>query len=69
LAGQTNIEKIPKEDVFKALQRASKPTQKGPYHKTRHGFELLEQIDPGLVRAASLHADSLLAVLERETGS
>lgn len=68
LPGQQNIELISKPDVFRALQRASKDTKtKGEYHKTRHGYDLLELIDPGLVRAASIHAERLFAVLLRET--
>ena len=68
LPGQPNIELISKRDVFSALQHASKDTKtKGEYHKTRHGFDLLEQIDPALVRAASSHADRLLKVLARKT--
>jgi Domain of unknown function (DUF4276) len=67
LPGQPRIELVAKKDVFNALQHASKKTQKGEYHKTRHGFDLLALIDPARVRAASNHADRLLAVLERET--
>jgi hypothetical protein len=67
LPGQPNIELVPKDDVFDKLQHASKKTQKGEYHKTRHGFDLLAMIDPGRVRAASPHADRFLTVLERET--
>lgn len=67
LPGQPNIELIAKQDVFNALQHASRKTKKGEYHKTRHGFDLLELIDPKRVRAASHHAERLLAVLERET--
>jgi hypothetical protein len=68
LPGQPNIELISKQDVFNALKRASKNTKtKGEYHKTKHGFDLLELVDPVLVRAASAHADRLLTVLQRET--
>jgi hypothetical protein len=67
LPGQPKIELIAKKDVFIALQHASKKTQKGEYHKTRHGFDLLALINPTRVRAASNHADRLLQVLERET--
>jgi hypothetical protein len=69
LPGQPNIELVAKQDVFDALEHASRKTQKGEYHKTRHGFDLLELIDPKRVRAASHHAERLLAVLERETVS
>jgi hypothetical protein len=68
LPRQKNIEKVDKERVFETLRHASKHTQKGTYHKTRHGFELLELIDPTLVRSASRHADNLFALLERKTG-
>jgi hypothetical protein len=67
LPRQQNIEKIDKEKVLETLRHASRHTPKGIYHKTRHGFELLELIDPSLVRAASRHANNLFAVLERET--
>jgi len=67
LPRRQNIEQIAKEEVFRALRDASRRTQKGDYHKTRHGFDLLEQIDPALVRKASPHANSLFAVLKRET--
>ena len=67
LPGQANIEAIPKARVYAALEHATRPTQKRDYHKTKHGFELLELIDPVLVRAASRHADRLFLTLERET--
>jgi hypothetical protein len=67
LPGQPNVELIPKQDVFDRLAHASRHTQKGQYHKTRHGFDLLERIDPNRVRAASQHADRLFAVLGRVT--
>jgi Domain of unknown function (DUF4276) len=68
LPGQPNIELISKQDAFSALQNASGNTQKGKYHKTKHGFGLVERIDPNLVRAVSAHANRLLAV-ERETSN
>ena len=70
LPRQPNIELISKKDVFRALEHASKSTKtKGAYHKTKHGFDLLERIDPDLVRVASAHAERLLALLQRETGA
>ena len=66
LPRQKNVERLDKKTVFQSLSHASKGTQKGPYHKTRHGFELLELIDPVLVRAASSHAADLFDVLQRE---
>lgn len=67
LPGQPNIELIAKAEVFNALKHASKKTQKGEYHKTEHGFDLLSLIDPTRVRAASTHADRLHVILKRET--
>jgi uncharacterized protein DUF4276 len=70
LPRRANLELISKRDVFRALRHASKNTRtKGEYHKTRHGFDLLELIDPNLVRTASAHADRLLVVLQRETAA
>jgi hypothetical protein len=63
LPGQPKVELIAKRDVIRALQHASRPTQKGEYRKTGHGFELLERIDPDRVREASAHAARLFAVL------
>ena len=67
LPGQRNVELVAKRDLFRALDRASRHTKKGTYHKTRHGFDLLERLDPQRVRAASAHADRLFLVLQRET--
>jgi hypothetical protein len=67
LPRQPNIELIAKEEVFSTLRHASKPTQKGEYHKTRHGFDLLELMSPNLVRAVSVHANNLFVVLQRVT--
>jgi hypothetical protein len=63
LPRQRNIELIDKERVYTALRHASKPTQKGEYHKTKHGFDLLERTDPNLVRTASSHAENFFNVL------
>jgi len=52
----TSIESIPKADLEPKLSHAAKPTIKGEYHKTKHGFALLALIDPNKVGAASPHA-------------
>jgi hypothetical protein len=41
------------------LKRATGQTSKGEYHKTRHGFPILEKLDPAAVRAQCPHADAL----------
>jgi hypothetical protein len=51
------IEDIPKQDLMQGLEAATRETTKGNYHKTKHGFEILERIDPSKVRTASKFAD------------
>ena len=57
------IEQVPKRDVARGLQNAARRTQKGQYHKTRHGFEILSRLDPTRVRDRSPHAGRLCRVL------
>jgi hypothetical protein len=66
LPGHANIEEVPKDELVRRLEHASRNTQKGRYHKTRHGFALLALIDPQKVRAASRRASMLFDVLIRE---
>jgi hypothetical protein len=63
LPGNLKIEEIPKLDVMSGLAAATKATNKGSYHKTRHGFDLPERIDPFLVTRASPHADALIKAI------
>ena len=64
LPKQTNIDKIYKNDVNQGLDAATRHTKtKGKYHKTRHGFDILTQIEPHKVRQASEHAELLFVVL------
>jgi hypothetical protein len=71
LPRRANIEEIPKDDVSRSLQHATRNTKtKGEYHKTRHGFELLSLIDPAKVAKASAHAKRLVKVVkQRAVGS
>jgi len=66
LPGQQNIEQIPKRSLLPILKHASKHTSKGSYHKTRHGFTILAEIDPQRLRHASSYAGRLFDVLIRE---
>jgi hypothetical protein len=63
LPGNPNLEAIPKQDVLRGLERATKDTTKGEYHKSRHGFGILEVIDPQMVRNQSPHASVFLDFL------
>ncbi len=63
LSTRPNVEDIPKADLFDGLKRATRDCQKGEYSKGKHSFEILCAIDPAKVRAASPHAERLLAAL------
>jgi hypothetical protein len=65
LSQRQNVEQIPKADLFAGLQRATKDCQKGEYSKGEHSFQILAQIDPARVKAASPFAEKLLRVLDR----
>lgn len=45
-----NLEAIAKDTIATALERATRATQKGPYHKIRHASDLLRRIDPQVVQ-------------------
>jgi hypothetical protein len=59
LPSRKEIELISKKDVAVGLEKATKHTQKGAYHKTRHGFDVLATIDPLKVEAVSPFATRL----------
>ena len=63
LPARENVEQIPKPELESALKAATRQTQKGEYHKTRHGPELLGRIDPLRVREAAPHCERLFAAL------
>lgn len=66
LARNNNVEKIPKANVESGLENATKNTQKGIYHKTRHGAKILEIINPQKVRDAAPHCERLFkTILEK----
>lgn len=62
------IELLSRQDALAALEHASRNTTKGKYHKTRHGFDLLTQIDPTKVCASSPHAVRLRNLLVELAG-
>ena len=66
LPGNTEIEAVPKRDVMEGLARATKDTTKGGYHKTRHGFAILENLDPIKVSDRSPHAKTFLEFLRTQ---
>ena len=50
LPATANLENIPKVDITDALDRATRRTQKGTYHKIRHASEILKRVDQQRVR-------------------
>ena len=60
-----DLEKVSKIDVEQALKQATRKTQKGAYHKTKHASDLLKLIDPQKVREKCRHCDRLFSVLNR----
>ena len=64
LPGQaTDIEPIPKRDVFTGLHSAARRCRKRGYDKGRDSFEILARLDPEKVTAASPHASRLVETL------
>jgi hypothetical protein len=59
-----NVESVSKQSLNDGLRDATRDTQKGEYHKIRHGCKLLEVIDAAAVRQASPHCNRLFATLE-----
>lgn len=66
LPARKEVELIAKNDVSTGLANATKNTQKGPYHKTRHGFTLLGAIDPGEIEAVSPFCERLHKRLRKQ---
>ena len=65
LPRRADIEQIPKRDLLRGLENAARDsrTRRG-YKKGRDSFELLEELDPEKVTAASPHAKRLVDVLK-----
>jgi hypothetical protein len=63
-----NVEAIQKTRVMDALQRATKDTQKGEYHKMRHSPQIIERLNTSLVEDRAPHCAKLLDTLRIELG-
>lgn len=50
LPGALELEKVAKDDVGDAFNKATRPTRKGAYHKIRHASDLLKRINPREVK-------------------
>jgi hypothetical protein len=60
------VEQIEKNALLSALKNATRNTLKGEYHKTRHGFKILEKLDVSKVRKAAHHCDRLFTILHEK---
>lgn len=65
LPARKEIELIAKTDVQAGLDNATSQTQKGAYHKTRHGFDIIAAIDPKKVEAVSNFVSGLHKSLQK----
>ena len=59
------VEQIGKQDVIQGIEDATRETQKGTYHKTRHAPDLLTTLDVATVRRAAPSCERLLRFLEQ----
>lgn len=59
-----NVEQIAKADVETALKNAIRGTIAGRYQKIRHGTQLLEKVNPELVRKRAPNCERIFKTLE-----
>jgi hypothetical protein len=59
LPSSQDLETVTKDDVAKALEEATRDTQKGSYHKIRHASDLLTRIDREKVQKRCRHCARL----------
>jgi hypothetical protein len=68
LPNRTDVENIPKHDVFDALKGATSAcVPKGQYRKGAHSFEVLAMLDPEKIASASPYARRLFDTLRQKT--
>ena len=63
LPQDTQIERIPKDDVLDGLDGAARNTSKRGYDKGAHSFEILAKLDPEKVKNASPYAKRFIEAL------
>ena len=61
----SNVEQVPKDDVIRGLENATRNTSKKKYHKTKHAPDLLSAIDASRVRSVAPNCDKLFTSLHR----
>jgi hypothetical protein len=69
LPGGSDVEQVEKARVIEGLCNATRNCRKRTYHKGRHSFEILEQLDPARVKQASAHARRFFLLLDSKLAS
>ncbi len=65
LPQSASLEIVQKADLMRGLDRATRGTPKGRYHKTRHAGDLLKRIDANKVKTRCAHCERLFETLDR----
>jgi hypothetical protein len=63
LPAQINVEAVDKKDLASGLERATKYTSKGRYHKIHHCSKLLARLNPDTVRSRATYCNRLFSTL------
>ncbi|HEV3110144.1 MAG TPA: DUF4276 family protein [Candidatus Binataceae bacterium] len=63
LPANTNVEAVDKGNLKSGLERATRNTSKGRYHKIHHCSLLLARLDTRIVRSGAAHCDRLFTTL------
>jgi len=66
LPQHAHLEAVPKDDVLRCLNHATRDTSKGPYHKVEHGLRLIARVDPAKLRAKCPRAEIFFKGLNDE---
>ncbi|MDI6753360.1 MAG: DUF4276 family protein [Thermodesulfobacteriota bacterium] len=63
---QEDVELVSKIDLASALNQATQNTQKGEYHKIRHGPKILALVDVNMVRSRARHCERMFTILGKK---
>jgi hypothetical protein len=66
IPGREDVELIDKADLELALGQATQNTQKGEYHKVRHGPKILALVDVAKVCGKARHCERMFTVLKNK---
>ena len=68
IPGQDDVESISKADLERALIQATRNTQKGEYHKIRHGPKIFALVDVNKIRNRARHCNRMFTTLSNKIG-